>query len=623
MSDSSPDFDRSQLERKDREQLVVIATTLGKKPPTRARKAEIVDLILELAGVTTAGAASSAPETPADAAGATTPRETTTSGSDDPGASSASSTPDESKASAPSGAQSPGASESSPKSASIDRRGPRPSAGPDRSAADGESSGGSNGDRSRGERGVRNVNGATQHGGDKASTEGDKSRISDRPKSDPDNGGDRKGGADAGHGGAASGNGDGHDGDDTDNADNQSDAGGRRRRRRGRGAGPGNEGTQTEPDPIDVEGILDLRDDGYGFLRLHGYLAHRDDSYVSVKQVRQFGLRKGDRIKGLSRQPTRSEKNPALLRIDEVNGAEPTLARERPKFAELTPEYPTEPLRFEHRDTIVDMTARIIDLVAPIGKGQRGLIVAPPKSGKTTILKTIARAIEQNHPDAHLMVLLVDERPEEVTDFQRWVGDGEVVASTFDRPAEEHTVVAELAIERAKRIAEAGGDVVLLVDGITRLTRAYNLTVKESGRLMSGGIDAAAIWPAKRFFGAARKLAEGGSLTILATALVDTNSRMDDHIFEEFKGTGNAELRLDRRLAESRVFPAIDVAGSGTRHEELLFTKPEQVQIAKLRRVLAGVPEDSSGPGAAMNLLIERLQAFKSNEAFLAEVAKS
>jgi transcription termination factor Rho len=266
---------------------------------------------------------------------------------------------------------------------------------------------------------------------------------------------------------------------------------------------------------------------------------------------------------------------------------------------------------------------RQMDLIAPIGKGQRGLIVAPPKSGKTTILKTIARAIEQNHPETHLMVLLVDERPEEVTDFQRWVGDGEVVSSTFDRPSDEHTIVAELAIERAKRIAESGGDVVLLVDGITRLTRAYNLTVKESGRLMSGGIDAAAIWPAKRFFGAARKLAEGGSLTILATALVDTNSRMDDHIFEEFKGTGNAELRLDRRLAESRIFPAIDVSGSGTRHEELLFTKPEQARIAKLRRVLAGVPTDTGGPGAAMNLLIERLQAFKSNEEFLAEVARS
>ncbi|MBS1847290.1 MAG: transcription termination factor Rho [Actinobacteria bacterium] len=555
MSDSSSDFDRSQLERKDREQLVEIAAALGRKPPSRARKAEVVDLILELAGVTTAADA-----TPADAMSVDDATE-----------------PVAAVAAVPGGDAAGAPAAAAPKPG-------EPTRAP---------SGGDNAERT-----ATTTTEGNGNGNDRAP----------RPATDaaPDaEGDDGETGAEAG----------------TSN-DAQNDQNGRRRRRRGRGGNVPAEG-QPEPEPIDVEGILDLRDDGYGFLRLRGYLGHRDDSYVSVKQVRQFGLRRGDRIKGLSRPPTRSEKNPALLRIDEVNGAEPHLARERPRFANLTPEYPTEPLRLEHRDTIVDMTARIIDLVAPIGKGQRGLIVAPPKSGKTTILKTIARAIEQNHPEAHLMVLLVDERPEEVTDFQRWIGAGEVVASTFDRPAEEHTTVAELAIERAKRIAESGGDVVLLVDGITRLTRAYNLTVKESGRLMSGGIDAAAIWPAKRFFGAARKLAEGGSLTILATALVDTNSRMDDHIFEEFKGTGNAELRLDRRLAESRTFPAIDVAGSGTRHEELLFTKPEQVRIAKLRRVLAAVPDDGNGPGGAMRLLIERLQAFKSNEDFLAEVAKS
>ncbi len=370
--------------------------------------------------------------------------------------------------------------------------------------------------------------------------------------------------------------------------------------------------------------MLDLRDDGYGFLRLHGYLPHRDDSYVSVKQVRQFGLRKGDRIKGLSRPPARYEKNPALLRVDEVNGKEPALARERPNFDELTPLYPDEPLRLEHPDTIVDMTPRIIDLLAPIGKGQRGLIVSPPKSGKTTIMKTIARAIEQNHPEVHLMVLLVDERPEEVTDFQRWVSDGEVAASTFDRPTEEHTIISELVIERAKRIVEEGGDVVILLDGITRLARAYNLTVAPSGRIMSGGIDAAALYPPKKFFGAARNVEEGGSLTILATALVDTNSRMDDHIFEEFKGTGNAELRLDRRLAERRIFPAIDVAGSGTRHEELLYAKPQLVQLQKLRQLLAGVAANEGGSNAAsMQLLVDRLPTFKSNEAFLAEVGST
>ncbi len=564
MSDSSPDFDRSQLERKDREQLVVIATTLGKKPPSRARKAEIVDLILELAGVTTESTDESAT-----------------------GDGNTQSTPDtDEKQAQP---QSDGQNQDARR-----QNGPKQDArNQDARRQDGRTRDGDSDARS-GDPRSRNGSDADGKGADKNDTSGG-SGGQNRPSGNKDDG---------------------------DRGGNDGESQGKRRRRRGRGQG-GQGDNQPEPDPIEVEGILDLRDDGYGFLRLHGYLANRDDSYVSVKQVRQFGLRKGDRIKGLSRPPTRSEKNPALLRIDEVNGSEPTLARERPSFADLTPEYPTEALALEHRDTIIDMTGRIIDLVAPIGKGQRGLIVAPPKSGKTTILKTIARAIEQNHPECHLMVLLVDERPEEVTDFQRWVTDGEVVASTFDRPAEEHTIVAELAVERAKRMAEAGGDVVMLIDGITRLTRAYNLTVKESGRLMSGGIDAAAIWPAKRFFGAARKLAEGGSLTMLATALVDTNSRMDDHIFEEFKGTGNAELRLDRRVAEARVFPAIDIAGSGTRHEELLFSRSRAAQVTKLRRVLAGVADDQKGPAAAMELLIERLQAFKSNDEFLAEVAKS
>ena len=627
MSDSSQDFDRSQLERKDREQLVVIATTLGKKPPSRARKAEIVDLILELAGVTTGGDSAS---DPADAADPVAPESevaakaapSSRDASDVASASASTDAPSDDRNTNVSGptATSGTAPRNDRPNAGATRRDNAASNGAAKSAqADGN--GPSGGSRNGNGNGQNNAGGQDNRGANngvqsKGQGQGQESR------------GQSAGGRDnSGQGDAQS-----------DGLNDGQGEGARRRRRRGRGAGGQGQGQggqsqggqgqglsdgQNEPEPIDVEGILDLRDDGYGFLRLRGYLAHRDDSYVSVKQVRQFGLRKGDRIKGLSRPPTRSEKNPALLRIDEVNGADPHLARERPDFAELTPEYPSDPLRLEHRDTIVDMTPRIIDLVAPIGKGQRGLIVAPPKSGKTTILKTIARAVEQNHPETHLMVLLIDERPEEVTDFERWIQSGEVVSSTFDRPSEEHTIVAELAIERAKRIAESGGDVVVLVDGITRLTRAYNLTVKESGRLMSGGIDAAAIWPAKRFFGAARKLAEGGSLTILATALVDTNSRMDDHIFEEFKGTGNAELRLDRRLAESRIFPAIDVAGSGTRHEELLFTKPEQVRIAKLRRVLAGVPDDAGNPGGAMSLLIERLQAFKSNEDFLAEVAKS
>ncbi len=581
MSDGSEGFDRSQLERKDREQLVVIATTLGKKPPSRARKAEIVDLILDLAGVSPAETSGPSPES---GGGRPDRDENDRSGGNNGGgdAEGSDGVTEEGRRSK-NGRDSANRTEGSGKKSAEPR-----SAGSTESAAD------------EGRTAKRRGNAA---GGESASHDG--------------NGNDKGNGAESSdndESGNGNGNGNGNDGG------GQNESSNRRRRRRGRGAGPSD--GQPAADPVDVEGILDLRDDGYGFLRLHGYVAHRDDSYVSVKQVRQFGLRKGDRITGLSRPPTRSEKNPALLRIDEVNGGEPALARERPRFGRLTPEFPTEPLRLEHPDEIVDMTRRIIDLVAPIGKGQRGLIVAPPKSGKTTVLKAIARAIEQNHPEVHLMVVLLDERPEEVTDFRRWISDGEVVASTFDRPPEEHTTTAELAVERAKRIVEAGGDVVMLVDGITRLTRAYNLTVKESGRLMSGGIDAAAIWPPKRFFGAARKLAEGGSLTMLATALVDTNSRMDDHIFEEFKGTGNAELRLDRRLAQQRIYPAIDVAGSGTRHEELLFSKAEANQITKLRRVLAGVGDDGRD-GGATGLLIERLQAFKSNAEFLAEVART
>ena len=581
MSESSEDFDRSHLERKDREQLVIIATTLGRKPPSRAKKAEIVDLILELAGVPSGGSDSAATEdaTPTDATepGGTVEKADSASNRD------ASTTGDES---------------SRPK-----RGGGRANGGSTSDAPSEKAGTSSNGNASR-----------TSSTNDDGRGSAAKPANEDASTSTSDDAGD--------------GQDDSTTGDDGQGGQAQGESGNRRRRRRGRDRdrNPAQGGTgEAAPDeePIEVDGILDLRDDGYGFLRLHGYLAHRDDSYVSVKQVRQFGLRKGDRIKGLSRPPARAEKNPALLRIDEVNGAEPSLARERPHFADLTPLYPDEPLRLEHPDTIVDMTPRIIDLVAPIGKGQRGLIVSPPKSGKTSILKTIARAIEQNNPEVHLMVLLVDERPEEVTDFERWVQNGEVAASTFDRPSEEHSTIAELVIERAKRIVEAGGDVVVLVDGITRLTRAYNLTVPASGRLMSGGIDAAAIYPAKKFFGAARNVENGGSLTILATALVDTNSRMDDHIFEEFKGTGNMELRLDRRLAERRIFPAIDIAGSGTRHEELLFTKPQLNNIYKLRRVLAGVGGESGSNAAAMELLIERMQAFKSNEAFLAEVGKS
>jgi transcription termination factor Rho len=370
-------------------------------------------------------------------------------------------------------------------------------------------------------------------------------------------------------------------------------------------------------EPVDVDGLLDLRDEGYGFLRTDGYLAGPRDVYVSLSQVRRFALRKGDYIKGASRPANTNEKYPALLRIDTVNGMTPDEARSRPRFETLTPLFPDEKLSLEVADDSNNMTARIVDLISPIGKGQRGLIVSPPKAGKTTIMKQIARSIETNSPEVHLMVLLVDERPEEVTDMKRWV-KGEVVASTFDRPSEEHTQVAELAIERAKRLVELQQDVVIILDGITRLARAYNLAAPASGRILSGGVDSAALYPPKKFFGAARNIEEGGSLTILATALVETGSRMDEVIFEEFKGTGNMELRLDRKLAERRIYPSIDVEASSTRHEELLFERVQLQQVWKLRRVLSALEG-----GAGLELLMDKIRTTKSNDEFLAEIAKA
>ncbi|MGE3836236.1 MAG: transcription termination factor Rho, partial [Acidimicrobiia bacterium] len=376
-------------------------------------------------------------------------------------------------------------------------------------------------------------------------------------------------------------------------------------------------------EPVEVAGLLDLREEGYGFLRTRGYLPSRDDVYVSVKQVRQLGLRKGDHVTGASRPANRNEKNPALLRIDQVNGRDPEAARGRPAFEDLTPLFPDERLRLEDPAMQTgDMTARIVDLLSPIGKGQRGLIVSPPKAGKTTIVKQIVKAIERNNPEVHLMVLLVDERPEEVTDMRRSTS-GEVIASTFDRPADEHTQLAELVIERAKRLVEDGADVVIVLDGITRLARAYNLAAPPTGRVMSGGVDSGALYPPKRFFGAARNVEEGGSLTILATALVETGSRMDEVIFEEFKGTGNMELRLDRRLAERRIYPAIDVDGSSTRHEELLFDRKELQQVWRVRRALNALSSDGGSNAAALERLLDGLRQYKSNTEFLAEAAKA
>jgi len=357
--------------------------------------------------------------------------------------------------------------------------------------------------------------------------------------------------------------------------------------------------------------------DGYGFLRTSGFLPGRQDVYVPLSQIRRMGLRRGDRVKGTIRPPKSDEKFPALLRVVEVNERPLEEAADRPRFEDLTPLFPDEKLRLEGGGPGDDTAERIIDLISPIGKGQRGLVVSPPKAGKTTILKHMAHSIETNNPEVHLIVLLVDERPEEVTDMKRSI-NGEVVASTFDRPADEHTQVAELTIERAKRLVEYGKDVVIVLDGITRLARAYNLAAPASGRILSGGVDSAALYPPKKFFGAARNIEEGGSLTILATALVETGSKMDEVIFEEFKGTGNMELRLDRKMAEKRIYPAIDIDASSTRQEQLLFDRKELQMVWKLRRVLAALEG-----GAGLELLIDKLKSTRSNEEFLDEIAKT
>jgi transcription termination factor Rho len=365
------------------------------------------------------------------------------------------------------------------------------------------------------------------------------------------------------------------------------------------------------------EGLLDILPEGYGFLRVTGYVSGEKDVYVSANQIRKFRLRKGDIVSGPIRPPRSKEKFPAVVRIEKVNGMEPDEAMNRPKFEKLTPLFPDERLRLEVEGRPNNIISRIVDLIAPIGKGQRGLIVSPPKAGKTTVLQEIAQSITTNNPECYLMVVLVDERPEEVTEMQRSV-KGEVIYSTFDRPAEEHTQVSELAIERAKRLVEVGSDVVIVLDSITRLARAHNLATPASGRILSGGVDSQALYPPKRFFGAARNIEEGGSLTILATALVETGSKMDEVIYEEFKGTGNMELHLDRKLADKRIYPAVDIESSGTRKEELLFDRHELTQVWKLRRVLLALD-----PGAALELLIDRLKTTKSNAEFLAEVAKN
>ena len=559
---SEQGLDRSVLDGKDREELHQIAGAMGVQAPTRMKKA---DAILGAADGQSRGDASGGSD------GGNRPkrvRSRRTSESDDPMAELAAE--EEAIASAGDG-EGPDAEP---------RPGSRDAAGTGRS---GSSNGGSDKSASAGT--------ATEARTEPAGGDGDGKGGSNRPAPhiEPE-------------------------------AERQSSGEGnrRRRRRRGRDRQQDGEPREFQGEPVETQGLLDLRDEGYGFLRATSYLPGPKDVYVSASQVRRFALRKGDYLNGFARPQASNEKYPALLRVDEVNSLPTDAARDRPKFEDLTPLFPDSKLALEMPDDPSNITGRIVDLISPIGKGQRGLIVSPPKAGKTTILKQIVYSVERNNPEVHLMVLLVDERPEEVTDMRRHVKNGEVVASTFDRPSDEHTQVAELTIERAKRLVEMGKDVVIILDGITRLARAYNLSAPASGRILSGGVDSTALYPPKRFFGAARNIEEGGSLTIVATALIETGSRMDEVIFEEFKGTGNMELRLDRRLSERRIYPSIDVEQSSTRHEELLFDRNQLQQVWKLRRVLNALEE-----GKGLELLIDKIRTTKSNDQFLAEIAKA
>ena len=371
--------------------------------------------------------------------------------------------------------------------------------------------------------------------------------------------------------------------------------------------------------PITASGILAIVNDGYGFLRQDAGNSGASDVYVSQSQIRRFGLRTGDQMTGRVRPPKDGERYFGLVRVEEVNGIPPDSARNRPKFEALTPIFPIERLQLETAPR--NLPTRLIDLLAPIGRGQRGLIVSPPKAGKTSILKDIAAGVTANHADVHIMVALIGERPEEVTDMRRSI-DGEVFSSTFDEPVEDHCRVAEMVLERAKRLVETGTDVLILLDSITRLTRAYNLALPSSGRTLSGGIDPVALYPPKKFFGAARNTEEGGSMTILAACLIDTGSRMDDVIYEEFKGTGNMEVHLDRRLAERRIYPAIDIGRSGTRREELLLNEATLKQVWLLRRMVSLMSSDEKYPGESTEKLLGHLRKSKNNSEFLASLGR-
>ena len=634
MSADTQQLERSALERKDRDELHTIATALGGKPGSRAKKADMVDLILELAGVTPA----SSPEPSAAEPHGSTSDSTPPAGPRarrSRGRAAADASPARSESSSDLSARVSGSSSGDDAEATSETEtesGPRTGGFvTDRSRNGRDARNPASRDRSEsGDRGSAGRDNSDRASSDRAGS-GERSERNDRSRNDRGNDrGERTERGTTEPANQVSPASQGGPGDPNQSApadrDNQGegDAGNRRRRRRGRDRERGDRPETDQPyqgEPVEVAGLLDLRDEGYGFLRLKGFLPSKDDVYISVKQARQFALRKGDHLTGTARPAARNEKNPAMLHIDTVGGLDPEQAKARPRFEDLAPQFPVDRLRLETPGEPDNLTARIVDLVAPIGKGQRGLIVSPPNAGKTTVMKQIVRSIETNNPDVHLIVLLVDERPEEVTDMRRWVQNGEVAASTFDRPADEHAMVAELTIERAKRMVEEGQDVVIVLDGLTRLVRAYNLAAVAAGRVVSGRVETVALSAPKQFFGAARNVEDGGSLTILATALVDSGSATDDVILDEFRGSANLELRLDGRLAGRRIYPAIDVVGSSTRHDELLVDAELLPAVTKLRQDLAAAADGDDG--AALEQLIGQLAAFKTNDLLLADRAKA
>ncbi len=603
-------IDRATLEKKDKGELTTIVNALGGKATSRMKKSDLVDLIIERSGAVVAesdDAGSGGTLFGADTDSGPSDSGNSTSGDTNSGSSGSDSGAGRNDGGARSEGSSRGRSESNTRTdaSSAGARGQR---SPRQSSNQNE---GRNQSEGRQKNDDRSPSGDAQ-AGDTDAKQSDRQRKSQggNPQAGRNKQGNGNNQPENQQGGNQQAKGDDVEG------------GNRRRRRRGRGRDRDDMVEPVTNEPLDVAGILDLRDDGYGFIRVDGLLPSKDDVYVPVKLVRQHGLRRGDLVAGTARPANRNEKNPALAEVESINGRPADDAADRVEFEKLTPIFPDSALRLERTDEPESITPRLLDLIAPIGQGQRALIVAPPGSGKTTLVKELARSIELNHPESELVVLLIDERPEDVTDMRRHLEHGDVVASTFERPADEHCAVAELTLERAKRMVEAGSDVVIILDGISSLARAYNIAGPATGRTLAGGIDAGAIYPTKHFFGSARNIEEGGSLTVIATAAIETGFEVDASILGEFEGTANTQIRLDRLIAERGIFPAFDVSATGTRNDDLLFEPSELPLIGRLRSMLDGLLGGPSGSSAnAAETLRDRMIAAATNQEFLNEIA--